>query len=409
MNKDQFGYYQVHRHKTYSKIEALEIAHLLVKPVEWIFNDDTFGKHPWHIDTKQDIKQLYKMRAEQLREKYDYIVIWYSGGADSFTVLNTFKENKIHVDEIAHFHSYDGDKTWDSYLNKEIESVAIPQTQEFLKTMPHTKQRVIDLTSIIKSMFAEDNNRLDFIYKFNHSFGLHHLARSYLREKIDDWKKIIDSGKKLCFVYGCDKIPVEFDLKNNKYFLQFRDIIDGCISPRTQTLGRLEEYDELFYWSPDALDLMTRQAHITVNYLRNPPEEDLDSTYLTQDSSVCLRTFYNSYVSVNNYKSRMLTMVNNLKYYLTTEGLHRLIYPDFKEDTFTLGKGFGYIINPRDGWWFNGSKGDDQTMFISAIKSLRTKFTRWGFNFVDSYPLDLQHFTHINIDNMYSKKYYLEI
>ena len=97
MNKNQFGYYLVGDHKTYSKIEALEYAHLLNTPVKWIFNDAVFSTHPWHIDTGVDIKILYKKRAEQIRNKYDYIVIWYSGGVDSFTMLNTFKENKINL------------------------------------------------------------------------------------------------------------------------------------------------------------------------------------------------------------------------------------------------------------------------------------------------------------------------
>ena len=165
MNKDQFGYYLVGNYKTYSKIEALERAHLLNIPVEWIFNDGVFSTHPWHIDTKEDLKKLYKKRAEQIRNKYDYIVIWYSGGVDSFTVLNTFKENNIHVDEIAQFHAYEGEKTWDSCLNKEVEAVAIPQSQEFLNVMPHTKHRTVDLTPIIKSIYNEDNNKFDFMYK----------------------------------------------------------------------------------------------------------------------------------------------------------------------------------------------------------------------------------------------------
>jgi hypothetical protein len=129
MNKDQFGYYLVGNYKTYSKIDALEHAHLFNTPVKWIFNDDVFSTHPWHIDTQEDIKKLYKKRAEQIREKYDYIVVWYSGGVDSFTVLNSFRENGIHVDEIAQWHCHEGEKTWDSFLNKEVKEVAIPHAQ----------------------------------------------------------------------------------------------------------------------------------------------------------------------------------------------------------------------------------------------------------------------------------------
>ena len=408
MNKDHFGYYLCGNLKTYSKIEALEHAHLINTPVQWIFNDDVFSTHPWHIDPQIDIKKLYKKRAEQIREKYDYIVIWYSGGADSFTVLNTFKENNIHVDEIAQFHSYEGEKTWDSFLNKEVKDVAIPQTLEFLKSMPHTKHRTVDLTAITKSIFDEDNNHLDFIYYGNHAFGPHHLARSYLREKVADWAKIIASGKKLCFVYGCDKPPVHYDTQTDKYFLQFQDLIDGCVGPRTQILGRQEEHDELFYWSPDAMDLIARQAHIVMNYMRNPPKEDLDSIYLTRDPLTPAMSFNGEYIPTGT--RRAATKINNELYYLTAAGLHRLIYPNWNENTFTLGKNIGTLFSIKDRWWFNDLSNNDQNMYVSAIESLYEKFTRWGFNNYENAKKNINRdFRLSNIDSYFSKKYYLEI
>ena len=408
MNKDQFGYYLVGDHKTYSKIEALEYAHLLNTPVTWIFNDAVFSTYPWKIDTGVDIKILYKKRAEQIRNKYDYIVIWYSGGADSFTMLKTFQENNIHVDEIAQYHAHEGEKTWDSFLNKEVEAVAIPQTQEFLKKMPHTKHRLVDLTPIIKSLYGIDDNKFDFIYQSNKSFGPDQLARTYLREKIADWQKIIASGKKLCFVWGAEPPPVRYDISNDKYYLEFMDIIDGAaVGPRTQILNRQEEHDELFYWSPDAMELMSRQSHIIVNYMRNPPKEDLDSTYLTRDPYSYKLSYNGEHVPVR--ARRASTKIKNISYYLTSEGLRRLIYPDWRENTFTLGKQLGCIFNLRDRWWFKEHNDKNQTMFIDAIQSYYKKFTTWGFNKHRESEKNLTYdFRNINIDTNYSKKYYLE-
>ena len=407
MNKDQFGYYLVGGFKTYSKIEALEYAHLVNSPVKWIFNDDMFSKHPWHIDTQEDIKNLYRKRAEQIRNKYDYIILWYSGGVDSFTMANTFHENNLHVDEIAQYHAHEGEKTWDSYLNKEVETVAIPQTQEFLNVMPHTKHRTVDLTPIIKSVFGEDHNKFDFIYKSNHSFGPHQLARTYVREKISDWAKIIASGKKLCFVWGTDKPPINYDAVSDRYYFQFKDIIDGTgVGPRTQILNREEEYDELFYWSPDSMHIMARQGHIIKNYLRNPPMEDLDSRYLTSDPNEYAMAYNGDLVQ--SYTRSAATRIKNKMYYLTTHGLNRLIYPDWKESTFGLGKQLSNIFNIRDRWWFEEYQDKDQKMFIGAIQSYYKKFNRWGFNFFKK-SQHSNEFRHINIDLSHSKKYYLEL
>jgi len=409
MNKDQFGYYLVGNHKTYSKIEALELAHNLNLEAKWNFNETVFSTYPWHINTNEDIKKLYKKRAEQIRNKYDYLVLWYSGGADSFNMTNTFKENNIHVDEIAQFHSFEGEKTWNSYLNKEIEMVAIPGTKEFLKAMPHTKHRTVDLAPIIKSVFGEDDNRLDFIYKSNNSFGPHQLARTYVREKIEDWRKIIESGKKLCFVWGTDKPPIHYDVNLDKHYLEFMDLVDGAgVGPRIQIENRSDWHDEFFYWSIDAMDVIARQAHIVINYLRNVPKEDLDTQYLNRDPYSYSVAHDGTYVP--QLLSRPSMKINNLIYYLTSEGLHRLIYPDWKIDTFTLGKPFGYVFSPRDRWWFRGQTMDDQKRFTSAIKSLYKKFTKFGFYkhklLEQSIGLD---FSMLNLDHFRSKRYYLEI
>ena len=409
MNKDHFGYYVVGTHKTYSKIEALELAHTLNIQPEWVFNDRLFDSHPWHIDTQIDIKQFYKQRAEYIRNKYDYIVLWYSGGADSFNMTNTFKENNIHVEEIAQFHAFEGEKSWNSYLNQEIEIVAIPQTKEFLNAMPHTRHRLVDLTQLVKSVFGEDGNKFDFIYKSNHSFGPHQLARTYLREKIEDWSKIISSGKKLCFVWAHDKPPVRYDHVLNKYYLEFFDSVDGAgVGPRIQIENRSDWHDEFFYWSPDALDTITRQAHIVVNYLRNPPKQDLDSIYLTRDPFSYSLSYDGSYIP--EYMPRPTMRINGIIYYLTVEGLHRLIYPGWKEDTFTNRKPYGYIFSPRDRWWFDAHRGDDQKRFIGAIQSYYKKFTKWGFNNHKRNSADMNlDLRLLKIDCLYTKRYYLEV
>jgi hypothetical protein len=99
-------------------------------------------------------------------------------------------------------------------------------------------------------------------------------------------------------------------------------------------------------------------------------------------------------------------------YYLTPHGLNRLVYPDWKENTFTVGKQVSTIFNIKDRWWFEDHRAKDQTMFISCIESYYKKFTTWGFNyFKKSKEANMnfaQDFRHLNIDLYYSKKHYLE-
>lgn len=42
LSKDKFGFYQVGKFKTYSKVEAIELSNATAQPVHWNFNDEEF-------------------------------------------------------------------------------------------------------------------------------------------------------------------------------------------------------------------------------------------------------------------------------------------------------------------------------------------------------------------------------
>ena len=46
-------------------------------------------------------QQLCRERALNLRNSYDYIKVWFSGGIDSVRMLRSFIENNIYIDEIV--------------------------------------------------------------------------------------------------------------------------------------------------------------------------------------------------------------------------------------------------------------------------------------------------------------------
>ena len=88
--QDIYGYYTVGGIKMYSQIEAVEISNKLDLPIKWHFNDEVFSSLDWTVEPTETLAELYKKRCEQLREKYDYLVLYYSGGADSDNILNHF-------------------------------------------------------------------------------------------------------------------------------------------------------------------------------------------------------------------------------------------------------------------------------------------------------------------------------
>lgn len=90
--------------------------------------DSFFG----NIDTTQEPveswEELLKQRALQLRENLPKLNVSFSGGADSYTMLNAFASNNIKVDKIfvgkTNIHN-------NPKLNWEIDNFAIPMLKEF--------------------------------------------------------------------------------------------------------------------------------------------------------------------------------------------------------------------------------------------------------------------------------------
>jgi len=353
LTKDKFGFYQIGDIKTFSKVEAIECSKRINKPVHWNFNDLDFSSYNWTIEPTESLQELYQARARQIRERYDYIVLWWSGGADSYTMLRAFVDQGLFVDELATFHNMGGDGSWDTYLNSEVKRVAIPIAEKVLESSPNTKFRLVDHLDYQTNLFGIDENNFDFIYKANAVFSPNQLARRYIREKEQDYLDLFAQGKRVCFVWGMDKPRVVLG-ENGKYAIKFVDIVDNSVSPVTQTLNRDWEHDEFFFWSPDAKDLLCKQGHIIMRYLKNPPAEDFNSRWLTRKSNAL-----------------GVSVVNGIRWFLTNDGLHRLVYEHWNPDTYSSGK-HDYLLmwSPRDEWFLKDTHADHTRIYKNGLEKL---------------------------------------
>ena len=353
LSKDKFGFYQAGDFKTYSKVEAIEYSKKTGDKVHWNFNDLEFSTYNWKVEPSQSLQELYQARARQIRERYDYIVLWWSGGADSYTVLKSFIDAGVFVDELATFHNYGGDGSWDTYLNSEVKRVAIPVAEEMLAHSPNTKFRLVDHMDYQTNIFGVDDNKFDFLYKANAVFSPNQLARRYIREKEKDYLDLFAQGKRVCFVWGMDKPRVTLE-ENGKYAISFVDIVDNAVNPLTQTLNRPWENDEFFYWSPDAMDLLCKQGHIIMRYLKNPPAEDFNSRWLMRKSNAL-----------------GVAVVNGVRWFLSNDGLHRLVYEHWDPNTYSSGK-HDYLLmwSPRDEWFLKDTHSEHVQIYKNGLEKL---------------------------------------
>lgn len=74
------------------------------------FYDYEFDQLDWKVEPSETWEELLEARARQLREKYDYLALAYSGGTDSQTIFRVFKKLNLHLDEIAI--GYHNDPVW---------------------------------------------------------------------------------------------------------------------------------------------------------------------------------------------------------------------------------------------------------------------------------------------------------
>lgn len=358
--KDRFGYYNVGQFKIYSKIEAIELQLKTGIHPEWHFNDEEFSQYDWTVEPDIAIDELYAMRARQIRDNYDYIVLFYSSGADSTNILNTFLRHNISFEEIASLCVEKGDGGKDTHFNQEIFSRALPNTLRICDSNLGVKHRLIDMTEITAKMYDSPAAKFDFLYDNNCMFSPNNRARAYLREYVDEYKDIIDSGRRLCFVWGCDK-PRIFQ-QDGKLNVRFLDVIDGATGAiaKIQRLNRSWEHDELFYWSPDLPQLIIKQAHLIMKYLKTTIPTSADFT----------QTGPNKSFGSIEYRGDT--------FYLRDHAVHRILYGI---NEFHTVKPSSTFFSERDTWFLkNPDHIESARNYMQGIDKLRSIVPEYWVN-----------------------------
>lgn len=332
---DRLGCYRVGDLKFYSKLEAIEMHTRTGVHPHWDFNEAAFSSYDWSVEPEENLLELYRQRAQQLRDKYDYIVLIYSGGADSETILQSFLYNDIKLDEVASYVNYEGTGSKTSFMNEEIFGNAIPRIERLKEKYSWLKHRVIEMRDLQIDHFANEEVKFRWIYSINTFYDSNCVAREALALKIKEWADIINQGKKLCLVWGFDK-PRIFN-ENDRYFMRFIDILDS--GPTVKSFaGELPYSDELFYWTPDLPQLIIKQGHLVKNYLEN---NYASSPFVTTTKTDLA------------YKK-----VDGVRYWLNKDGLHSIIYPNY-ELALTAAKPQNTIVTERDIWFYSMEQGND--------------------------------------------------
>ena len=271
-NFDDQGFYICNGQKFYNKIEAILYAqkHNLGFDIKFYFNDNIYNQYQWDQEPNETLDQLYAKRARELREKYDYIVVHFSGGYDSGNILETFANNNIPVDEVFIRGSISSSKknildTRPENFFAEIFFQSIPLAEQAKdKYWPDLKITVVDTVPYTldywsKNKFWTDAPLLGFF-----SPGI--VWKADYDELYPEFKKITESGKKVAHIRGMEKPDIYFD--KGRYFVRFLDKFSTIATPHSRRENQLPMYHEAFYWAPTTARMIIKQAHMIKKYIK---------------------------------------------------------------------------------------------------------------------------------------------
>ena len=104
------GVYTCNGKPFFNKIDAIIESNSSNKHVDWDYHNSIFEKCKWDVEPTLSLDELYKARAQQLRDSYDHLVLFFSGGVDSWNILYAFINNNIRLDEIYMFGAFEAEE-----------------------------------------------------------------------------------------------------------------------------------------------------------------------------------------------------------------------------------------------------------------------------------------------------------
>lgn len=267
--------------KTQNFTNALKFwEHVIIKNEEFHFHlyDEQFSAFDWTQEPTESFKELCAKRAKMIREKYDYVRIWYSAGRDSHHILTTFLENDLRVDELIIMDWSIMERfTTDATIAYDT---ALKTFNEYNKPAP-----IISVFAPGKNEFNQYFHKDWFLeyggYGCNYNFNLNHYP------SVVQAFPGLALRKNHCEVFGFEKCKVHLDTDNRFYFMMNDKNFN-------QGLGHQDNL-EWFYLSGDIPELAIKQCHLLINYIK-------DNIYINKHN---INSFQENYTDYDKFASAL--------------------------------------------------------------------------------------------------------
>ena len=322
---DKLGYYTVGQEKFHHKPSALIRATETNQFPEWHFNREVLDNFPWTHEPEVPLQELYRRRAQQIRDQYDYVRLEFSGGADSTIVLYSFIKNGIHLDEIVTRHTRIGEKFYppdpfntkpDNFIS-EFHYACKPLLEWAHRQSPNTKITIHDYSDDM----LDGKHDESWIMRTRDWFLPSYPFKCAI-DATKEHKDILEQGKRVCVLWGVDKPKIT--IRDSKWYLYYMDMQANNCSPDIG--GYTNVTNEYFYWTPDLPEIVCKQAHTVKNWFSLPENQRLQYLVRWPNYSIAQRAAYENIVKP-------------------------IIFPEYDPTTFQVGKPTSSFYCEND-WWF---------------------------------------------------------
>lgn len=330
------GYWSVADKFFFNKAECLRYATSLKRPdVRYHYMDSAYTSLNWNVEPKETIEELYKLRAQQIRSKYDYLFLFFSGGSDSTNILDTFMDNNIQIDEVVSCYPLSViDKTIDDFNpeNKDRSNImfeyvyaAQPKLKELKKRYPNTKITVVDYTEFAGNFILDGN--LNKVFQGGIAADPYHISHHYVARQM---QKIAET-KTVCAIAGIDKPRLMYDIHTDKFGCFFHDFTTIFGNFSNSSLDGYIPDIENFYYSSLFPTIVQKQCFMLKHKLK---EKGMTNFVSAKD------------ITKKNKDNRYIIYESHSSFFRS------VIYPKWNDKTWQAEKdGINYFFQSNGKWY----------------------------------------------------------
>ena len=364
------GYWQVNDRYFFDKCECLRYATDIKNyNVSFHFFDDIYQSIDWSVEPEQTLEELYCARAKQLREKYDYLIIQFSGGSDSMNILDTFFNNNIKVDEIVThypvsainklYSTFNSNDPTNKNLIFEYKTSAEPKLKRVAQSNPEIKISVLDYTERAIDLCLNNLMHITPLSGVNNSPSLagHNMLGELMKERSD-------TKGKVAAISGVDKPRMGYNPRSQLIGTWFDDISTPWNNYSGNPFSGYRPKIEYFYYTLDMIDIWKKQCLIMKRLMEpvvksNPrPDFYKDLHYMSFRNNEVFRIHHNHF--------------------------KKTIYSGWDTSIYQAGKPSGYWYAEAAQWFFDSELTDQRTkdyydgQLLEYINGIDPKFIVWN-------------------------------